>query len=166
MVTLLQGFNSKWLEHPDTGRDMLVVSCDSAFGMYLIVICTDIAFPVLIHSEGFTSNLLPSKSDRNKRSVGTGSGLLLYRLSGFGVNYELQMASNDKLVSTSVLVQTIQDGNMGEEEVMTEYVVNKGCHLNGLVRVDDDNGSLDNTQWGRAAISVCDGNMVCLSFSC
>ncbi|XP_062514389.1 A disintegrin and metalloproteinase with thrombospondin motifs 18-like [Corticium candelabrum] len=132
-----KGFNSKWLEHPDT----------------------DIAFPVLIHSEGFTSNLLPSKSDRNKRSVGTGSGLLLYRLSGFGVNYELQMASNDKLVSTSVLVQTIQDGNMGEEEVMTEYVVNKGCHLNGLVRVDDDNGSLDNTQWGRAAISVCDGNM-------
>ncbi|XP_062514604.1 A disintegrin and metalloproteinase with thrombospondin motifs 16-like [Corticium candelabrum] len=131
-----KGFDAKWLEHADT----------------------DVAFPMLLQSDGgfSTSNLLPSGAERSKRGAGsTEKWSVSYRLNGFGVDYELQMTPSDELVSPSGLVQTIQESNMGEE-VVTEYISDEGCHLNGWVRADEGSNI---TTWGRAAISVCDGNM-------
>lgn len=114
---------------------------------------------MLLQSDGgfSTSNLLPSGAERSKRGAGsTEKWSVSYRLNGFGVDYELQMTPSDELVSPSGLVQTIQESKMGEE-VVTEYISDEGCHLNGWVRADEGSNI---TTWGRAAISVCDGNMV------
>ena len=121
----------------------------------------DIVFPVRIEREDGvgTTNLWPSGlkwAGRNRRDA-LGEAPVVYQLSGFGVDYELQMAPNEVLLSPSAFVQTIDVGNAGSEEILTEEMVDEGCHLHGWVFEGRGENS---RQWGQAAISVCDGNMV------
>ena len=67
------------------------------------------------------------------------------------------MTPSEELLSPSSIVQTVQLGSTGREEVLTEYIDNEGCHLSGWVRTGRE---MNTTMWGQAAVSVCDGNMV------
>lgn len=124
---------------------------------------TDVAFPVRVDPDSGlpTSDLLPRRQPsvgarRTKRAT---EKAVVYLLTGFGVDYELQMTPNEELLAPSAFAQTVQVGSTGREEFLTEDIEDEGCHLTGWARARAGRGT-DSTLWGRAAISVCDGNMV------
>lgn len=98
-----------------------------------------------------------------KRRGATEKAPLVYQLSGFGVDYELRMTPNAALLSPSAIMQTVEMGSDGFENVLTEDIADERCHLTG--RVLTDQHTTNSSQWGQAAISVCDGNLVRFVYS-
>ena len=113
---------------------------------------------------------MPNVGAGRRRREASGKERLVYRFSGFGVDYELQLEPNEALLSPAAYMQTVEMGSDGNENVVSEDIVDEGCHLAGWALADA--GANASQYRGQAAVSVCDGNMVrvsallqCLCFS-
>lgn len=102
------------------------------------------------------TGLLPNVGAGRKRRDASRKEGLMYRFSGFGVDYELHVQPNEALLSPAAYMQRVEMDSDGNENVLTEDMVDGGCHLAGWALAD---AGANISHRGQVAVSVCDGNM-------
>ena len=115
-------------------------------------------FPVRVEDDG--DRLDHDLHPRTRRASSDDEATVVYRLNNaHGRDLTVHLSPSRSILSPGALVQTIGEGDDVIETETVDYDLMTECQLHGsATSSSNDGGTAD---WGRAAISVCDGNLVC-----